>query len=311
VVHAFSCSPLPVTDNIEANHSRAGKRDIMARVQIRPLTSHGEYRQCERIQKAVWGRHSVSSEVLSVTQKYGGAVLGAIVRRQVVGFIYAFLARRRGRMVHWSHMMAVEARYRDLGLGFRMKVVHRELALEQGLAAICWTYDPLQSRNATLNIARLGGWTEEYIPDCYGHFPSVIEKGLPSDRFVLEWHVGWAAVGRRLSRNARGPNYRSTALLQQLLALPRVNETRLDSGGFVENRSIRLYLRKHRLLVEIPSNTDAMREQRLPLARRWRMEARTIFTRYLAAGYRVDEFIPPYPEAGGRCFYVLRRAERH
>ena len=75
----------------------------MPRVQVRLLKSQDEYRECERIQKAVWGTYAVSSEVLTVTQKYGGAVLGAIVERKVVGFIYAFLARRHGRLVHWSH----------------------------------------------------------------------------------------------------------------------------------------------------------------------------------------------------------------
>src|SRR5574337_385465 len=159
----------------------------MPQVEIRRLKTHEEYRQCERIQMAAWGNLGVGSEVLGVTEKYGGAVLGAIVNRKVVGFIYAFLARYHGRLVHWSHLMAVEARHRDQGLGFRMKLAHRRLALEQGIKSICWTYDPLQSRNATLNIFRLGARAEEYIPDCYGRFPSVIEKGLPSDRLVVDW----------------------------------------------------------------------------------------------------------------------------
>jgi predicted GNAT superfamily acetyltransferase len=53
--------------------------------------------------------------------------------------------------------MAVEAKYRDQGFGFRMKLAHRQIALERGLKSICWTFDPLQSRNARLNISRLGG----------------------------------------------------------------------------------------------------------------------------------------------------------
>ncbi|PYV00030.1 MAG: hypothetical protein DMG26_15895 [Acidobacteria bacterium] len=161
----------------------------MPRSHIRLLKSHEDFLACERIQKAVWGAPAASTELLNVTQKYGGVVLGAAVEGRIVGFLYAFLARRHRRLVHWSHMMAVEARYRDLGLGFRMKLAHRRLALKQGLSCICWTYDPLQSRNAFLNIGRLGARANEYAPDCYGPFPSRIEKGLPSDRFVVDWRI--------------------------------------------------------------------------------------------------------------------------
>ena len=101
----------------------------MPRFQIRPLKSLEEFHACEDIQLSVWGNLAVGSELMSVTAKYGGAVIGAVANGKVVGFIYAFLAQRHGRLVHWSHMMAVEPRFRDRGLGFRMKLAHRRLAL--------------------------------------------------------------------------------------------------------------------------------------------------------------------------------------
>ena len=262
---------------------------------IRLLKSPKEFQECERIQKAVWGLVGVTSEVMIVTQKYGGAVLGAFVAGHCVGFIYAFLARRHGRLIHWSHQMAVQNGFRDLGIGFKMKMAHRRYALRQGLTSICWTYDPLQSRNAALNIARLGGQVEEYVTDCYGQFASLIEKELPSDRFVLNWKIASAAVERRL-RAGRSPARTPT--------LPLVNPTRL-AGEFLENRQLFLRLRQPRLLVEIPANTDQMRAQSLDLARRWRMETRKIFQSYFATGYSVVDLVTPSPANGGRCFYVL------
>ena len=110
----------------------------MTRVQIRLLRTFDEFRACERIQKEVWGTLAVGSELMGVTQKYGGVVLGALVKDKVVGFIYALLARRHGRLIHWSHMMAVREGFRDQGLGFRMKLAHRKLALAQGIRSICW-----------------------------------------------------------------------------------------------------------------------------------------------------------------------------
>lgn len=271
----------------------------MPRIQIRLLKTVEEFRQCEEVQRHVWGMTGASREVLIATQKCDGAVIGTLLDGKVVAFIYAFLGRYHGQWIHWSHQMAVEPEYRDQGFGLRMKRVHRRVALERDIKSICWTFDPLQSRNARLNIARLGAVPEEYIVDCYGRFPSVLERGLPSDRWVVNWKVATRRVKERLQ--GRAPRFDP--------ALPRVNETRLTSRGFPENTKIRLALKDRKLLVETPSQTEVMRARALPLAERWRMETRRIFQHYLAKGYRVDDFFPPRPETEGRCFYVLRRGE--
>jgi predicted GNAT superfamily acetyltransferase len=268
------------------------------RVQIRLLKTFDEFRACEGIQKEVWGTLAVGSELMTVTQKYAGVVLGALAKNEVVGFIYAILARRHRRLIHWSHMMAVREAFRNSGLGLRMKLAHRKLALTQGIKSICWTFDPLQSRNATLNLARLAAEVEEYIPDCYGRFPSAIEKGLPSDRFVVNWHIASRHVEERL-RHGMPPHPRES--------FPCVNSTQVDDEGFLMNADRRLGLRAPRLLVEIPANTDAMRAKNLKLALRWRMETREIFQTYLRVGYSVASFLSPGSETSGKCFYLLRK----
>jgi predicted GNAT superfamily acetyltransferase len=273
---------------------------MMLQISSRRLETPEEFRASEQIQKHVWGSVGASAEVLAVTSHYGGAVIGAFVGKRLAGFLYAFLARRLGKLIHWSHMMAVEVRFRDLGLGFRMKLAHRRLALAEGVRTICWTYDPLQSRNACLNIRRLGGAVREYIPNCYGQFPSLIEKGLASDRFVVEWAIASKRVVTRLRR-------RGVRALNP--AWPAVNATRKNRQGFLENQCLRLYERVPCLLVEIPTDTDQMRARALPLARRWRLETRRIFQSYLRAGYRVTDLFPP-SQTGGRCFYLLERAAR-
>ena len=45
--------------------------------EIRLLEKHEEFRKCETAQKSIWGGLSVAAEVMLVTQKAGGAVLGA------------------------------------------------------------------------------------------------------------------------------------------------------------------------------------------------------------------------------------------
>jgi predicted GNAT superfamily acetyltransferase len=269
---------------------------------IRTLRNHAEFRHCESIQRNVWGMVGVSAEVLLVTQKNGGVVLGALAGARVVGFLYAFLRRRSGRLIHWSHQMAIEPAYRDRGLGFRLKVEHRRHALEQGVRCIAWTYDPLQSRNANLNLARLGAQVHEYIPDCYGHFPSIIERGLPTDRLVASWEIGSARAKSRLEGKlppAFSPRW------------PRANQTGLNKAGFLANRRLDLSLDHPRLLIEIPTDTDRMRALDLKLARRWRLEARRLFQHYFRAGYHVQDFLPPDLTGEGRgCYLLARRTVR-
>ncbi|HEX5483147.1 MAG TPA: hypothetical protein VFZ08_11045 [Terriglobia bacterium] len=265
---------------------------------IRDLKTWAEFRACEEIQREVWGNIACSAELLGVTQKCGGAVLGAIIRGEVAGFLFAFLARRHGRLIHWSHLMAVRAGFRDRGLGYRMKLGHRRLALEQGIRFIGWTYDPLESRNALLNIHRLGARIEEYIPDCYGDFPSRIEKGLPSDRMVACWPLASRQVDLRLrQKSAPKPD----------LSSPCINQSCAVSGGFLENHRIAWNLSARRLRLEIPGNTDAMRARAFELARKWRRETRKIFQHYFAQNYHVVDFLRVPEDGRERCFYVLGR----
>jgi predicted GNAT superfamily acetyltransferase len=270
----------------------------MPRVEVGLLETIDEFRECERVQIDTWGGLAVSGETLMVTQKYGGAVVGTKVDGQVVGFIYAFLGRYRTRLAYWSHLMAVESRFRDHGFGLRMKLFHRQCALERNIKFICWTFDPLQSRNARLNIARLGGVVDDFIPNCYGQFDSLLEKGLPSDRFVIDWRIATSRVETVL-RGDKPSRFDPT--------VPRVNETELTDEGFPKNQKIHLNLKNSRLLVEIPARTEEMRSRDLALGRTWRLEARQIFEHYFSTGYRVENFFAPQPATGDRCYYLLRR----
>ncbi|HEV2425521.1 MAG TPA: hypothetical protein VGZ29_11900 [Terriglobia bacterium] len=269
-----------------------------SRIVVRPLRKIADFHHCERIQRAVWGSAGVSGELLLVTAKNGGEVLGAFSGGHLAGFLYAFLARRHGRLLHWSHLMAVEPEFRDQGLGLRMKMEHRRRALAQGIRLIAWTYDPLQSRNAALNIGRLGAEVREYIPDCYGSFPSKIERGLESDRFVAEWRI----ASRHAEEALAG---RQSRILQT--TVPVINEVERDGRAFAVNQRLRFALSAPRLLVEVPADTDRMRALDLKLARRWRLEMRRVFQSYFRKGYRVTRFFARRDGDSTRTFYLLER----
>jgi predicted GNAT superfamily acetyltransferase len=68
-----------------------------------------------------------------------------------------------------------------------MKLYQRQDALARGFELMEWTFDPLEIKNAYLNIEKLGAITRRYNVDQYGITSSPLQGGLPSDRLVAEW----------------------------------------------------------------------------------------------------------------------------
>jgi predicted GNAT superfamily acetyltransferase len=105
---------------------------------------------------------------------------------------------RNGHPYLHSHMLAVLPEYRNAGLGRRLKLAQRDDALARGFDLMEWTYDPLEIKNAHLNIARLGAISRRYKPDFYGPSSSPLQGGLPTDRLYAEWWLNSPRVTRVL-----------------------------------------------------------------------------------------------------------------
>jgi predicted GNAT superfamily acetyltransferase len=84
-------------------------------------------------------------------------------------------------------MLAVQSAYRNAGLGRQVKLFQRKDALARGFELREWTFDPLEIKNAYLNIERLGAIARRYHVNQYGLTSSPLQGGLPSDRLVAEW----------------------------------------------------------------------------------------------------------------------------
>jgi predicted GNAT superfamily acetyltransferase len=178
----------------------------------------------------------------------------------------------------------------------------------QGIDLISWTYDPLLSTNAHLNIARLGAVCSTYLPDLYGAMRDELNTGLPSDRFQVDWWVNTRRVNHRLSKRPRPP-----LLLEQLLAAQvRILNPATFHDQNIPHPTSEIALPQDQLdpllLVEIPANFNLVKQLDPALALGWRSQARRIFQALFEKGYLVTDFIhaQSLPE---RSYYVLSYGE--
>lgn len=257
-----------------------------AAVTIRPMESVEDRRACVDLQRTVWGAdfaESVPAGFLQITQKVGAVLLGAYdAGERLVGFVYGVTGFVGGHPVHWSHMLAVRERFRNRGIGRRLKVRQRDWLRERGIHSMFWTFDPLEARNAQLNLNGLGAEVTDFIPDMYGHTGSSLHEN-GTDRFVVSWPFDDPDRGRPSIDPA---SWRSVPVLQ-------------PSGG--QELSTVVAPRGEALQVEIPSDFQALAPG---VQQRWRRESREIFEALMERNFSVAGFRRA-PDTG-RCFYLIR-----
>jgi predicted GNAT superfamily acetyltransferase len=163
---------------------------VSTEVAIRRCEGLDELRACVALQKEIWNftdAELVPLRMFVVAEKVGGQVMGAFAGNRIVGFALSVPGTRSGRVYLHSHMLAVHQDYRNGGLGRRLKLLQREDALARGIELIEWTFDPLEIKNAYLNLEKLGAIARRYNINQYGITSSPLQGGLPSDRLIAEW----------------------------------------------------------------------------------------------------------------------------
>ena len=224
----------------------------------------------------------------------------------MIGILFGFLGARDAaaqQLKHCSHMMGVLEEWRGRGVGYRLKLAQREHALSQGLELATWTYDPLESLNAALNIGKLGVVCNTYFRDLYGEMEDGLNVGLSTDRFQVEWWIASQRVTHRLASG--GPRLSLDAALESGAQL--LNPATVGPDGLVRPSSVPFEPTADAVLVEIPAHLQAIKASDMELARQWRAQTRDLFERCFAAGYTVTEFISQVRDGVRRSYYVLQR----
>ena len=266
---------------------------------FRSFEQPDDYHACAELQRVIWGRDFsdvVPASILKISQKVSGVSAGAFAPDgRLLGFVWGLTGVRDGRPFHWSHMLGVHPEARDLRLGTRLKLLQRELVLPLGVEDVEWTYDPLEARNAHLNLNHLGGEVVEYVEDMYaGEMGSDLAKGIGTDRFIVRWRIASERVAGLVSRALAGtppPAERSDAFAgTPVLGLQAADEAHPLPDA-------------PRVRVEIPASIQAVKEERPDEAPLWRESSRRAIQHYFGRGYRVTA----YMREGDRRFYGLER----
>lgn len=268
-------------------------------IEIRPLSTQRELRACVELQQSTWGEtfsDVVPVSILKVAQRIGGIAAGAFgPHGDLLGFVFGLTGVERGRIVHWSDMLAVTPEARNIGLGRRLKEHQRHVVRELGASVIYWTFDPLVARNAYLNFNRLGVRLSEYVQDMYGITDSVLHGGIATDRLIVAWPTHDKEIDERLADAERA-----------IESYDCQNSPIADDEWIAGAAGAAIL--PHCVRVEIPADGERLLLEEPVQAAAWRQSVRTSMQWGLSAGYTVTAFFAD--EQTQRSFYLMTKPAR-
>lgn len=286
----------------------------MNEIEIRPISTTADLKQTEEVQRVVWGGDDlevISFHTLHALVHNGSCLIGAFDGPKLVGFVMGVLGLiddpkridqvAAARLKMYSVMAGVLPEYQRQSIGYRLKLAQRDFANRIGIRLITWTYDPLESLNARLNISKLGCICQTYHRHFHGDMGG-INAGLPTDRFDVEWWVTSNRVESRVNKQRRPLTY------QQLLGgnAQLVNPTTFDEHDLpIPAFHYDLDYKRNLLLLEIPANFQEIKQKDPDLAQGWREHTRYLFEDLFAHQFIVTDFALHEENGRKRSFYLL------
>ena len=223
------------------------------RPSIQPLISEPQQKIAREIFDKTWAIYNgteITSNLLQAMIHSGSYLSGAFIENKIVGAALAFPATNNGLHLH-SHMTAVLDEYRDKGVGYALKLDQWHWAKKNSYPEISWTFDPLVSRNAKLNLIKLGVDISSYHPNFYGDMPDALNAGDESDRLMVSWKV----IGEN-------------PVQRELVSTPKPND----------------------ILIQIPADIVAIRSSDREENLRWRRKVREQFLQAFEKGRQIVGF---------------------
>lgn len=243
---------------------------------LRVLKTASDMDLIQRLEKTIWNMAPLPVHQTITAAQNGGLLLGAFIEDDLVGFSYGFPGFHMGKGYLCSHMLGIHPDHQDKGMGALLKQKQKELASEMGYDLITWTFDPLESRNAYLNLAKLNAVCSTYVENCYGDMDDSLNHGLPTDRLKAEWWI-------------------TSSHVEEPLAIDTVNAKNPYDWGVSEDDFPVLLnsewdAAEGLVLVPIPANFQMIKNKNFELAIDWRFKTRRIFQELFSKGYAMAGF---------------------
>ena len=252
---------------------RANDAAAAANVRLRPLPSLEDADAILRVMIATWGHHQLlPREMIVALAESGNVPWGAFDDGGIVGYVLGWtgIDPLDGLHLH-SHMLATLPERRHRGVGYALKLAQRARCADQGISIVRWTFDPLLSRNAHFNLAKLGATADRFLPNFYGEMTDTLNRGERSDRLVVRWDLETDPDGS--SAQARGSEVLGRVGDDEL---PKPTEVLPPAGP--------------RALIRIPREYHDLRERDRRLADAWRDAVSRAFEACFDAGLVVTGY---------------------
>ncbi|NHM31300.1 GNAT family N-acetyltransferase [Neobacillus terrae] len=224
------------------------------------------------LQSDIWSDEVVSPlPQLVASIHHGGIIIGAYVEDRLVGFCFGFAGFKNGESYLVSHMAGVRPEYQNCGVGFQLKIKQREWAIAYGYQKIVWTYDPLEVRNGFFNLCKLGAYSRTYLSSYYGEMEDKLNKGLPSDRLLIEWDICSIRVEKAL--HGELPYQSDYEILLQ------------PDGEYPSQVEKKFNTKQKGYLVSVPTDIQRLKQTNFDAAKFWRFALRSLLNDALLKGY--------------------------
>jgi predicted GNAT superfamily acetyltransferase len=229
-------------------------------LEFRELITTAERELSQELFDKTWpnGGTQIPTNFLQALLHSGSYLGGGFESGKLVAAAFAFPGLSKdGEIFLHSHVAAVDPDFRDQGAGSGIKGHQRKWAQAKGYRYIGWTFDPLVSRNARLNIVKLGAEITEYLVDFYGEMPDAVNAGDATDRLYVKWYLDKELeedenTGKKISKT--------------------ITEKSDD------------------ILVEIPEDILTLRSVDLEAAKQWRREVRSALEPKMKSGWKITGF---------------------
>lgn len=242
-------------------------------ISIERLVSMKSLHQMQQVEEEVWQMSANPVHQTYTASKNGGVLLGAFDGAKMIGFLYSFAGFNGSHSYLCSHMLGILPDYRKIGLGKQMKRKQAEIARELGYTMITWTFDPLESRNAYLNLHKLGATGVYYKQNYYGSMHDQLNQGLPTDRIQIEWYINETAS----------------------VLNPKVDANRIlidtNEKGIPVSKWDSFTSDKDAWFVAIPENFQSLKRTNIELAIKWRQLTSEGFQFLFDQGYKAKDLV--------------------